>query len=267
MLLAILPRGLNIACNWATLGLMSHGFFTTIFSQPLYNGLIFLIHLVPGGDAGVAIIIFTIIVRLVLYPLSKRSVLTQLRMKQVEGEIEQIKSKFKNKTEQAAKIMEFYREKGLNPLSGFVLILIQIPIILALYSVFLKSGLPHVDTALLYSFVPTPALLNMQFLGILDISAKSYLLAFITAVSQFFQVRFSMPAAKPQQSTDTFKDNLARSMNVQMRYLFPIMAFFIVYNLSGTIALYWTTNNIFAMAQEWYIRKKFTKTPVQTKVI
>jgi YidC/Oxa1 family membrane protein insertase len=239
---------------------MGHGFFTTVFMQPLYNGLIFLMSIAPWADAGFVIIVFTIPVRLALYPLSKRSIETQLKMRQAEGDIARIKSTFTDKAQQAAKIMEFYKTKGLNPLSGFVLVVIQIPIIFALYRIFLHSGLPLIDTTLLYSFVHAPQTVSMHFLGLLDLSAKSYTLAFITAVSQFFQVRFSMPAAKPQGASDTFKDNLARSMNVQMRYLFPIMAFFIVYNLSSTIALYWTTNNLCALAQEWYIRRKFPKT-------
>ncbi len=238
---------------------MTQGVFTTLFSQPLYNGLIFLTHLIPGADAGVAIILFTIIVRLILYPLSRRSIETQIKMRGAEKELEQIRLKYTDRAEQAAKTMEFYRSKGLNPLSGFLLILVQIPIIFALYRVFLRSGLPQVDATLLYSFVQAPASINMHFLGLVDISMKNYLLAFITAVSQFVQIRFSMPPAKPAGEGDTFKDNLARSMNLQMRYLFPVMAFFIVYNLSGTIALYWTTNNLFAIAQEWFIRRKFAK--------
>ncbi|HEY4499137.1 MAG TPA: YidC/Oxa1 family membrane protein insertase [Candidatus Paceibacterota bacterium] len=238
---------------------MTHGFFTTVFSQPLYNGLVFLITLMPAADAGIAIIIFTILVRLVLYPLSKGSILTQMKLKSVEGEIALIKETIKDKTAQAAKIMGFYKEKGLNPLSGFVLILVQIPIIFALYHIFLKSGLPIVDTSLLYSFITAPQSINMHFLGLLDISEKSYLLAFICAVSQYFQARLALPPAKPRQSnqTESFKDNLARSMNMQMRYFFPIVVFFIVYSLSGTIALYWITTNVFSIAQEWYVRRNF----------
>jgi len=243
---------------------MTHGVFTLLFLQPLYNGFIFLMNIVPGGDAGVAVIIFTIIVRFILYPLSRRSIETQLKMRDAEKDIQEIKSRYKDKTEQAARIMEYYKSKGLNPLSGFLLILVQIPIIFALYRVFLQSGLPEVNTSLLYSFIHSPESISMHFLGILDISAKSFLLALITALSQFIQIRISMPKAPPAASSDTFKDNLARSMNLQMRYIFPVMAFFIVYNLSGTIALYWTTNNLFAIAQEWFIRKKFKRTnPIQ----
>lgn len=231
-------------------------FFTVVFLQPLYNGLIFLMSLVPNADAGVTIIIFTVIVRIVLYPLSRKSIETQFKMKQVEPEAARIKSAVKDKTEQATKIMELYRRNGLNPLSGFFLLLLQIPIIIALYQVFLRSGLPVLNTDLLYSFTPTPAAVNMHFLGILDISQKSYILAFLAAASQFFQMKLALPPAKPAARGSSPTDAFARSMNVQMRYLFPIMAFFIVYNLSGTIGLYWTTNNIFAILQEWYVRRK-----------
>ena len=245
---------------------MTHGFFTTVFSQPLYNGLIFLITLIPFADAGVAIVIFTVLVRLVLFPLSKKSIEAQMKLKGAEGEIARIKEKFKDKTQQATKIMEFYRARGLNPFSGFVLILIQIPIVLALYQIFLRSGLPVVNSDLLYQFVRVPESINMNFLGVLDITKNSYLLALITALTQYFQAKLAMPPTKPAQASDTFKDNLARSMSVQMKYFFPVVVFFIVYNLSGTIALYWITTNLFSILQEWYVRKRFAR-PNSVKVV
>jgi YidC/Oxa1 family membrane protein insertase len=236
---------------------MTHGFFTTVFSQPLYNGLIFLMTFIPGTDAGIAIIIFTIFVRVILYPLSKKSIETQMGLKASESEVARIREKFTDKTQQASKIMELYREKKLNPLSGFALIAVQIPIVFALYRIFLRSGLPIVDGSLLYPFVSTPASISMQFLGLLDITEKSYLLALICALTQYIQARLALPPAKPRLEAETFKDNLARSMNVQMRYFFPVVVFFIVYNLSGTIALYWIANNTCSILQEWYVRRKF----------
>ena len=238
---------------------MTNGFFTTVFSQPLYNGLIFLMAFIPGADAGVAIVIFTVIVRLALYPLSKKSIVTQMKLKSVEQDIELIKSTVKDKAKQAAQIMAFYREKGLNPLSGFALIVVQIPIIFALYYIFLKSGLPVVNENLLYGFISAPEHINMNFLGLFDLAEKSYLLAAVCAISQFFQAKLALPPAKPKQANESFKDNLARSMNVQMKYFFPVMIFFIVYNLSSIIAVYWITNNLFAIAQEWSVRKKFAE--------
>lgn len=236
---------------------MPHGFFTTVFSQPLYNGLVFLMTLIPGADAGIAIIIFTILVRLALYPLSKRSIETQMKLKGVEQDIERIKTSTTDKTKQAAQIMAFYREKKLNPLSGFALIIVQIPIIFALYRIFLGSGLPVVDTNLLYSFIQSPNHISMNFLDLFNLAEKSYVLAALCAISQFFQARLALPPAKQKQTNESFKDNLARSMNIQMKYLFPVMVFFLVYNLSSIIAVYWITNNLFAIAQEWVVRRKF----------
>ncbi len=244
---------------------MTHGFFTTVFSQPLYNGLIFLISFVPAADAGIAIVIFTLLVRSVLYPLSKRSIETQMKLKSSEAEITVIRERYKDKAEQAMKILALYKEKGLKPLSGFLLIIIQIPIIFALYYIFLRSGLPLVDHNLLYEFVSEPATVNMHFLGLLDITEKSYLLAFLTAITQFFQARLMLPPTKPRVENESFKDNLARSMNLQMKYVFPVIIFFIVYNLSGTIALYWTTNNLFSIVQEWYVRRKFARTETASR--
>lgn len=214
--------------------------------------------LVPGADAGIAVVIFTILVRLALYPLSKKSIETQFKIKNIDGDVQKIRESVKDKTKQAAQIMDLYKRKGLNPLSGFALIIVQIPIIFALYYIFLKGGLPVVNTDMLYSFITAPGDINMRFLGVFDLTAKSYVLAAICAASQFFQAKLSLPPAKSQKDSTSFKDNLARSMNIQMRYFFPVMVFFIAYNLSSIIALYWITNNLFAIAQEWSVRRKLT---------
>ena len=238
---------------------MPLGFFTTVFTQPLYNGLIFLLHYIPGADAGAAVIVFTIFVKFILYPFTKSSIQTQVKMKQYGPELELLKNQYKeNKQVQAEKIMAFYKEKGLNPLSGFLLILVQIPIIYALYYIFLRSGLQVIKPELLYNwhFVTDPISVSMNFLGLIDISAKSYLLAFFCAVSQFFQIKLSIPNLKPKQAKTDFKEDLARSMNVQMKYFFPVMVFFISYSLSGTVALYWITSNLFSIGQELYVRRR-----------
>jgi YidC/Oxa1 family membrane protein insertase len=143
---------------------------------------------IPFVDAGVAVILFTIIVKLILFPLSKKSVKTQLVMKDIQPEIDQIKEKCKgNKQEEAVKTMALYKEKGVNPFSGILLVILQIPIIFALYFIFLKGGLPKIDTSLLYSFVPIPATVNMNFLGLLDISKANAIAAILVGLSQFFQ--------------------------------------------------------------------------------
>jgi len=238
---------------------MISSFFSFILYQPLYNGLIFLMDVLPFVDAGIAVILFTIIIKLILFPLSKTAVTTQFRMRQLAPKLEEIKKEHKDdKQEQAKKTMELYRENGVNPFSSILLIFIQLPIIFALYYVFLKGGLPDINMDLLYSFVPAPENVNTMFLGTFNIIESSWILALAAAVTNFFQVRFSVPkyvSKKKKGDGPSFKDDLAKSMNVQMRYIFPLVVFFIAGSLSGAIALYWTTSNMFMIGQELVIRK------------
>lgn len=229
--------------------------FHTFLVTPLFNGFVFLIDALPWLDAGVIIVIFTILVKFTLYPLSKKAVIAQIEMKSIEKDLKNIKEKYKDdKQEQAKRTMELYKEKNINPFSSIFIILIQLPIIFALYYVFLKSGLPEINTSMLYSFVSKPDFVDMNFLGLVNITGKSLVLAFLAGASSFFQIRMSIPAHQ-SSSKGSFQDDLARSMNIQMRYVFPVIVFFISYQISGVVALYWFTSNIFTLLQERSLRK------------
>ncbi|MEK7552433.1 MAG: YidC/Oxa1 family membrane protein insertase [Patescibacteria group bacterium] len=235
--------------------------------QPLYNGLIFLMDIIPWADAGVAVVLFTVIVKLALFPLSQKAIRTQQKMKQFEPELKKIKEKFKDKQEQARAMFDFYKEKKLNPFSSFFLILIQIPIVYALYSIFMSSGLPKIQEAILYSFVAVPQAVNMVFLGLIDISLKSFILALLVGITAFLQMKISMPKIDLKEKGKSFKDDLARSMSVQMKYVFPVVAALISYSISGAIALYWLTSNLFAIGQEIYIKRKIKKEDLSTNKV
>lgn len=228
--------------------------YHTIFFDPLYNLLVLLFKLLPWADAGIIVIILTIIVRLVMYPLSRKAVLTQVKMAEIGPELAKIKEQYKDRSEEQAKLtLALYKEKGVNPFSGILVIIIQIPIIFALYQIFLHF--PEVNSALLYSFMKEPQHIDTTFLGFLDITAKSIPLALFAAISTFFQFRISMKGQTPSND-NTFGNNLARSMQTQMKYLFPVIVFFISYNISGVIALYWLTTNLFSIGQELFVRRK-----------
>lgn len=236
---------------------MESGFFATVFYQPLYNTLVFIIASVPGANVGVAIITLTIVVRTILFPLSHRSVVSQAKMRSLAPHLEKIKDKHKeDKQEQARKTMELYKEHGINPFSGCLLVIVQLPIIFALYFVFFK-GLPNLNAEHLYSFVQLPSSVGMVFLGI-TLSKKSIILALLAAVTQYFQIKLSIPAMSPAEkgAKPSFKDEFARSFNVQMRYMLPVIVFGISYSISAAIALYWTTSNLFSVAQELYVARK-----------
>ncbi len=222
----------------------------------MYNVLVFLVGVIPGGNIGVAVILLTILVKLLLFPLSQKSVRTQAKMREIDPELRRIKEKHKdNQQELALKTMELYKKHGVNPFSGCLLLLIQLPVIFALYYVFL--GGMKFDSNLLYSFVHLPSVIDMNFFG-MDLAKKSIFLALIAGISQYFQLHLSIPKVPPK-TTDgplSFQDEFARNMSTQMKYVFPFMVFFIAYSISSVIALYWVVSNLFAIGQELVVRKQ-----------
>ena len=205
---------------------MESGIFSTLFYQPLYNGLVYLVDIAPSGNVGIAIILLTIGVRIILLPLSHKSIVSQAKMRSITPHIEKLKEKHKDdKQEQARKTMALYKEHGINPFSGCLLVLLQLPVIFALYFVFFK-GLPSLNADILYSFVKHPEVINMMFLGIL-LTKKSFILALIAAITQYYQIKLSMPALAPldKDAKPSFKDDFARSLNMQMRYMLPLIVF------------------------------------------
>lgn len=236
---------------------MESGFFSTVFYKPLYNTLVLILAAVPGANVGVAIIILTVVVRTVLLPLSHKSVVSQAKMRSLAPHLEKLKEKHKdNKQEQARKTMELYKEHGINPFSGCLLVLIQLPVIFALYFVFFK-GLPNLNPEHLYSFVHVPSVVSMMFLGII-LSKKSIILALLAAITQYYQIKLSIPPMAPAEkgAKPSFKDDFARSFNVQMRYMLPVIVFGISYSISAAVALYWTTSNLFSIGHELYVKRK-----------
>lgn len=231
--------------------------------QPLLNILAVLVSIIPGGDVGLAIIILTLLVKIALYPLSQRSIESQARMNLLSPELKKIKASGANKEEQAKLTFELYKKHKANPFSGCLLVLIQVPIIFALYYVFYKGI--NFDGGLLYSFVKAPEQINMLFLGILDISQKSLILAVLAGISQYFQAHFMpKPSASPEDA-GSLAHSFSKSMHFQMKYFFPFLVALIAYNISGAVALYWITSNIFSIGQQVYaIKKKHLNEPEAT---
>ena len=234
--------------------------YHTFFFDPLYNILILLFKILPWADAGVAVVLLTVLVRLFMFPLSRQAVLTQVKMAEIGPELAKIKEQYKHKAEDQARLtLALYKERGVNPFSGVLVIIIQLPIIFALYQIFIHF--PEVNSALLYSFVAAPEQINTTFLGVLDITAKNAALALLAAVSTFLQFQMSTQG-QPKPKGNSFGDNLTRSMQTQMKYFFPVIVFFISYNISGVIALYWLTTNLFSIGQEFFVRKNIKTAPI-----
>ncbi len=224
--------------------------FHLIFYQPLYNALVFLVGIIPYHDVGIAVIILTFITRAIIFPLSHRAILTQRKMRAIEPEMKQVKEKFKkDKQEQTRQTMALYKAHGISPFSGFLMLLVQLPILIALYRLF--SGGIQFSSGELYSFVSLPTEIRTVFLGLIDIFKSNYILAALAGITQFFQMYLAMPKiVKPDANSNSFSDQLSRSMAIQSRYIMPIFIFFIALRFSSGIALYWTAMNVFAIVHE-----------------
>lgn len=236
--------------------MISDIFHTTVY-VPLYNALIALLDIGPWVDMGMAVIALTLIVKTAMYPLSLKAARTQRVMKELEEPMKELREKYKdNREEQGRKLLELYRDNNVNPFSSFLVLFIQLPVIFGLYFVFLKGGLPNIDTSLLYSFVPEPGTVSMYFLGLVDLTAKNIPLAILAGITQHFQARLALPPSGPKKENASFQEDFARSMQIQMKYVLPFIVMFVAYVASAAVALYWITSNIFAIGQELQVKKK-----------
>ncbi len=222
--------------------------FTTLIYAPILNLTVFLYSTIGFGDLGIAIIAMTALVRAVLTPLSLKTARSQRAMTELAPEIEAIKAKHKgNTTAQSEAVMALYRERGVNPLAGCFPLLLQLPILIGVYQVFLKIFNPE-TLDLLYSFIPHPGSIAHVTMGVLDISKSSPVLAVLAGVAQFFQARVSA-ANQPQTPQSA-------AMNKQMMYMLPIMIIVISWNLPAGLSLYWVVTSLWSIGEQLYLRKR-----------
>lgn len=223
--------------------------------HPIYNLLIALTAVVPGGDVGIAVILMTIIVKLVLYPLSQKAVVTQKAMREIEPQVQTIRKEVKDPQAQFKQLQALYKEHKVNPFSSFILLFIQIPILYGLFFVVQDVKIVSTD---LYLFTPIPNLLNTMFLGFMDVTKPAIALTVLVVISQFIlaQLMAPMPVKKEEGKELSFQEEFTRSMGTQTKYILPLFIGFISLKFASAISLYWITNNIFSIAQELYAKRK-----------
>lgn len=229
--------------------------------KPLYNILFILLAFVPSHNVGIAVIILTILVRIAIYPLTLKSIKAQRAMKAIEPKLKEIKEKHKDdKQQQAVLTMELYKKEKISPMSGCLPLLVQIPIISALF--FVLKSIGTVDESYLYSFVHYDFIPNMSFLG-LNLGVKSIVLAVLVGITQFLTTRLSLgkPVKETKKSDEkiSFQDDFQRSMQLNMRYMLPVILAITAANLPGAVALYWVTSNMFSIGQEMWVTKRGLK--------
>ena len=233
--------------------------FNELLLKPLINILVLLYALIPGADLGVVIIVLTILIRVVLYPLSHKALKSQKALAELQPKIKELQEKYKNDKEKQAKAtMELYQQEHVNPFSGCAPLLLQLPLFIALFQLF-RVDFAHFDSNLLYSFVHPPSSFDTTFFGLIDLAKASKetwagkTLALITGLSQYFQSKTlsSQQSLKPQD-----KSQFSQMMQMQMTYMMPIFTVFIVWSFAAGIALYWLVTTLFSIFQQYLINKK-----------
>ena len=249
--------------------------FNVLLYQPFYNFLIALYTVL--GDLGIAIILFTVLIKIALWPLSKKSIIAQRRMQELKPRIDAIKSMHKGDTQtQNKEMMALYGREKFNPAASCLPMLIQFPVLIAVYQVFTKGINDGGDAGMLYSFMRVPEVVNHVAFGFLDLSLKSLvtkglnfsawqvhasfalLIPFLSAAGQFFQTKMMM-SAQPKRDGANFSggaENAMEAMSKQMLYTTPFMTLFFGLILPSGLSLYWFVGTLIMIWQQQILFKK-----------
>jgi len=227
--------------------------YNTILYQPMLNFLVLIY--VLTGNFGIAVIVLTVLVKCLTNPLNKKSIESQKAMTEIQPKLKEIQKKYKDAPEkQAQEMIALYKEKNFNPFSSIFLLLIQIPIIIALFQIF-KGGIA-IDPQYMYSFVHLPETINPYFLGI-DLSQPNIILAVLTAIAQYFQAKTSF--TKQETNAKEPKDKtmqITEMMQKQMVFILPIITLFVLSTLPSALAVYWLITTAMTIYQQKKILKE-----------
>lgn len=229
--------------------------FTIFFYQPLLNLLVWLHNILPGSDFGWAIIALTVLVKIILHPLSAKSLKSQKALQELQPKVDALKEKHKGDKEAMGRAMiELYRQEKVSPFSSCLPILVQLPFLIAIYQV-LRDGLQNGSLSKLYPFVSRPEAVSTVWLGIFDLTKANIYLAVLTGIFQFWQTK--MLSHRPQPLIPGSKDESMQSMmNKQMMYFMPIVTVVIGATLPGGLALYWLTNTLATLVEQVFVFRR-----------
>ena len=267
--------------------------FETIIVKPIFNALMLLYSIIPGGDFGIAIVIFTVIVRFLLYPLVKKQLHQTKMMRKMQPELAKIKKAAEgNKQTEAAMQMELYKRFGINPFQSILVLIIQLPIFIGLYQVIQIMTLHRNEVAKLayepiqhlpaiHKIIENPDNFNHTMLGFVDLTKTVFshggvdisllVLVLLSAATQYIISKQLLPTTG--KSTKKFRDimkeaatgqksdtsEMTNAMMSNMTKFMPIFMFFIMVNLPGALALYYTTSNLVAAAQQYRLLHQDTE--------
>ncbi len=224
--------------------------FQKFFYIPLLNALVWLYESASFQDLGLAIIFLTLIIRFILLPLFYKGAKDQALMQKLQPEIKKIQHNHKDdKEKQAQALMELYRMHDVNPFSGFLMILVQLPVLIGLYQVFYKGISPE-TLVNLYSFIPSPGEVNATLLHLIDLQKPSILMVILAAAAQYVQGKLTLPKVEKGQDLSS-----AEQVGRQMVYMGPVLTIVILSKMPAAVGLYWLVTSVFTLVQQVYINR------------
>lgn len=249
--------------------------FNTILYQPLFNALVLLYQYLPGHDFGIAVVVLTILIKILLYPLGTMAIRSQKNLSDLQPRIREIQTKYKNdKEKQVQATLELYKKEKINPFSGCLPLLIQIPILIALYQIFWRGFQSEHLSSSLYDFVPHISAINPSFLGIMNLAQSTtvkvmengaehivflwpnIILIILVGITQFIQTKMITSKTLKIKKENSQMDQFSGLMQKQMLYFFPALTVLILWNLPSAIGLYWIVTSLFSIGQQYLVFKK-----------
>ncbi len=233
-------------------------FFKVILYEPFLNLLVFFYNIIPGHDLGISIIFLTLSIKLLLLPLSMKAVKGQKELKELQPKLDEIKKKYaKDKEKQTKAIMNLYKENKVNPFSSCLPLLIQLPILIAVFQVF-RTGLTAVDLPV-YSFIHNPGVLNTMGFGFLALGVPNIFLAVITGIAQYIQASMLSGTNLPKsvdKKEGSKNEGMMTTMNKQMKFMMPVMTIVIGSTLPSGLMIYWLIGIVFTILEQKIIFKR-----------
>ena len=237
--------------------------YNQLLFQPIYNLLIWLHNILPGHDVGWAIIIITLLIRLILYPLSKKGLESQKALQILQPKMAELQKKYKdNREELARQTLALYKEHKVNTFASIGPMLVQLPVLIALYDVF-NRGFKNETFSVLYSFVAAPENVNHFWFGVFDLSLPNLALGILAGVAQYYQMKIMFRLRPSPAPAAPGQPDMARIMQKQMMFMSPVMIAIFSFGLPAALPLYWLVSTLFTVGQEFALAR--SKAPASSK--
>jgi YidC/Oxa1 family membrane protein insertase len=235
--------------------------FNLIFTYPIFNGLVLLYHLF--GDFALSIIVLTLIIKLLLFPLTLKQLKSMKATQALQPQMQEIKKKYgKDQQGQAVAMQALYKEYGVNPLSGCLPLLVQLPVLYGMYyafRTFLDTSKVAQLNNIVYPFIPhfvSYPNINLDWFTFINPSwtislahaDPTHILPIIAGLATFIQLRMSQPKTAP----GTTPDPSTQSMKM-MQYVMPLITVFFGWTFPAGLALYWTVSTVFQAVQQFFV--------------